>query len=174
MIALSVSEYCVLEWSPARRGPGVRRGRQGDARMSAAKFTKREGKKPVRGKKERERREKRQRERERERERNEEKRRDERKREKRSTTYIGPVITGLYRCFVQDFIAVPSPLSRLHRATWHRMVSSIQILIPTIDTAINTILIKRSISIELIDRPQSVDHSSIRSSQRFFNAAEFN
>lgn len=49
MIALSVSEYCVLEWSPARRGPSVA-GRQGDARMSAAKFTKRDLKKRKKGK----------------------------------------------------------------------------------------------------------------------------
>lgn len=167
MIALSVSEYCVLEWSPARRGPSVA-GRQGDARMSAAKFTKRDLKKRKKGKDIKKRKKKKG-------EKERRKKGNGRNERKESISrvcvcvcmYVSECATDNYGSlpmFRSDFIAGPSPSTITSHATQLRFTD------PNFDTeyyaAIDTILIKRSIFIALIDRSAHIDHPDQRSLHR--------
>lgn len=168
MIALSVSEYCVLEWSPARRGPSVA-GRQGDARMSAAKFTKRDLKKRKKRKRYQKKKKKERRKRE-----EEERKWKKRKKGKYITCVCMRVCVCVSECatdnygslpmFRSDFIAGPSPSTITSHATQLRFTD------PNFDTeyyaAIDTILIKRSIFIALIDRSAHIDHPDQRSLHR--------
>lgn len=167
MIALSVSEYCVLEWSPARRGPSVA-GRQGDARMSAAKFTKRDLKKRKKGKDIKKRKKKKG-------EKERKKKGNGRNERKESISRVCVCVCvcvsecatdnyGSLPMFRSDFIAGPSPSTITSHATQLRFTD------PNFDTeyyaAIDTILIKRSIFIALIDRSAHIDHPDQRSLHR--------